>query len=285
MADGMAPRATRHLMRIKRHLLPPGAAPAAGSTTTAGSAFAEVVSALTNYFDGAHNVQPELTRSIWHPEVASLKGVGADGQLRVRQPASYLDMIASGAAGSSDDSVLAADKIVSLEFSSSRTCLAKVEVSDPLDAAGNATLYTDFISLVDIAGRGWTVVSKIYAGRPLGTPSYVEPSTCTHDQIAATLQHYFNGQRSGHGSSAIMSKVFHPDALLRGPVMECDVAQHPEVGVGGLRVLTASEFFTALDAPDFPMWEDKGLVSSTERLIWMYPHLRFACRIRQTLVV
>ena len=271
MATGTAPRGTRRLARVAAHLLPPaGAAPAAGTATVGRTAFADVASTLGNYFNGAHNVQPELTRSIWHPEVASLKGVGPDGHLRVREPDSYLEMIASGAAGSSDDAVLAADKIVSLEFTSSRTCLAKVEVSDPLDANGNATIYTDFISLVDIAGRGWTVVSKIYSGRPLGTQSFSEPSpSSTHGEIAAALQHYFDGQRSGNGSSSVMSKVFHPSALLRGPVMECDAAQHPEVGVGRLRVLSAEDFFAALDAPDFPEWEDKGLVSALSHL-YMY---------------
>jgi hypothetical protein len=55
-----------------------------GSTpheTRAGAAFSEVVATLQSYFDGAHNVQPERTRAIWHEEVASLRGVGRDGEL------------------------------------------------------------------------------------------------------------------------------------------------------------------------------------------------------------
>jgi hypothetical protein len=128
--------------------------------------------------------------------------------------------------------VLAADRIISVEFSSARTALAKVEVSNPLDARGQAELYTDFITLVCIRGRGWTVVSKLFADRPLGTLAYSEPGTtavddATHAEIASALSCYFEGQRSGAGSSAIMREVFHHSALLRGPVMECDAAQHP----------------------------------------------------------
>ena len=137
----------------------------AGTATSAGKKFSEVAEALTKYFDGAHNVEPELTRSIWHPEVAQLKGVGDDGQIIVVEPRKYLENIAAGAAGSTDSIVLAADKIVSIEFTSPRTVLARVEVADPLDADGHATVYTDFISMVDITGCGWTVVSKVFAGR------------------------------------------------------------------------------------------------------------------------
>ena len=81
----------------------------------------------------------------------------------------------------------------------------------------------------------------------------------THSDIVAQLQHYFDGQRPGAGSSSIMRKVFHPTALLRGPVMECDQADHPQYRVGDLRVLTAQEFFSMLDDPEFAYWEDKGL--------------------------
>ena len=152
-------------------------------------------------------------------------------------PAEYFELIASGGCQSDDPAVLAADKIVSVEFSSSRTALAKVEVSNPLDLQGQADLYTDFITLVRIRGRGWTVVSKLFADRPLGTLAYSEPGAAataaaavddaTHAEIAAALRHYFEGQRSGAGSSAVMRRVFHPSAVLRGPVMECDAAQHP----------------------------------------------------------
>ena len=59
----------------------------------------------------------------------------------------------------------------------------------------------------------------MFAGRPLGSLSYSEPNmSTTHGDIVAQLQYYFDGQRPGAGSSAIMRKVFHPTALLRGPV-------------------------------------------------------------------
>ncbi len=256
----------RTMLRISRlasHLPPRhSASPAVTvvSSTSAGKQFSEVAEALSKYFDGAHNVEPELTRSIWHPEVAQLKGVDSDGEIIVVEPSKYLENIAAGAAGSTDEVVLAADKIVSLEFTSTRTVLARVEVADPLDADGSATIYTDFISMVDITGRGWTVVSKVFAGRPLGSLSYSEPNMAsTHSDIVAQLQHYFDGQRPGAGSSTIMRKVFHTTAYLRGPVMECDQADFPQSRVGDLRILTATEFFDMLDDPDFPTWEDKGL--------------------------
>ena len=249
----MPPCPRLRLSLLARHL---AQVPAAAD----GGDFAAVAAAMTHYFEGAHDVQPERTRSIWHTEVASLKGVDPSGELVVTEPAPYLAMIASGACGSNDTAVLAADRLVSLEFPSSRACLARVEVSDPLDQAGKATVYTDFISLVDIVDRGWTVVSKLFAGRPLGTLSYSEPAlSTTHGEIAVALQHYFDGQRSGAGSSTIMRRVFHPGALLRGPVMECDANDHPGLKVGELRVLTADDFFAMLDAPDFPKWDDKGL--------------------------
>ena len=249
----------QRLQHVAGHLLGPPSNCTASSATSAGELYPRVVTALSNYFDGAHNRRVEQTRSVWHEQVASLKGLDPDGNLSVREPDSYFELIDSGAAQSSDPTILAADRIVSIEFTSDRTALAKVEVADTGGGDGPATLYTDFLSLVDIEGRGWTIVSKIWTPRPLGTLSYAEPDLGgTHGAIAAQLQHYFDGQRPGAGSSATMKKVFHPTALLRGPVMACDAADHP-MTPGQLRVLTAQQFFDMLDLPDFPKWADKGL--------------------------
>ena len=79
-----------------------------------------------------------------------------------------------------------------------RTALAKVEVGQA--GADGKVVYTDFLSLLKLgvgAAARWTVVSKIYAARPLTSPSFSEPAAATsttHADIVAALQSYFAGQ-------------------------------------------------------------------------------------------
>ena len=179
----------------------------------------------------------EKIKSIWHPEIASLKGVGPDGQLTRTDPPEYFANIASGATASDESEILAADKIISLEFTSPRTVLAKVEIAER-NAGGDAVVYTDFISLVKIADS-WTVVSKLWAARPLSAASFTEPAPLdqSHAEIASALLAYFNGQLSAAGSSATLKTVFHSGALLRGPTGPAELAN------GELRVLDAGASF------------------------------------------
>ena len=206
----------------------------------AGSRFADVVATLSSYFKGGHTGNAELIRSIWHP-VASLKGVDEKGQLVVLEPDEFFALVKSGATKSDDPAILAADKIVSLEFTSPRTVLAKVEIAE-LSQTGEAVIYTDFLSLARLEDDAWKVVSKIFAPRPLGAPSYVEPTelTRTHAEIAEALVHYFDAQASGGGSSAVLKKVFHPTALLRGP----------DPDSGKLQVIDAAAFYDSVDSPE-----------------------------------
>ena len=52
------------------------------------------------------------------------------GSLIVLEPEAFFEAIESGATKSDDPAILAADKIVSIEFTSPRTCLCKVEIAE-----------------------------------------------------------------------------------------------------------------------------------------------------------
>ena len=185
------------------------------------------------------------------------------------EPEAFFAAIESGATKSDDPAILAADKIVSIEFTSPRTCLCKVEIAE-LNEDGEAVVYTDFLSLARLEDDAWKVVSKIFAPRPLSAPSYTEPTefTRTHAEIAEALVHYFHSQASGAGSSEVLKKVFHPGALLRGPDPEsgelrvidgkcsrsiCAVSRPQE------KRCTAAEFYDSVDAPDWPTFESASL--------------------------
>ena len=58
------------------------------------------------------------------------------------EPEAFFAAIESGATKSDDPAILAADKIVSIEFTSPRTCLCKVEIAE-LNEDGEAVIYTD----------------------------------------------------------------------------------------------------------------------------------------------
>jgi hypothetical protein len=231
-----------------QQVVPHDASTGAGATT-AGSQFADVVATLHNYFNGGHTGNAELIKSIWHP-VASLKGVDAEGKLILLEPEEFFAAVAAGATKSDDPAILAADKIVSMEFTSPRTCLAKVEIAE-LNEEGEPVIYTDFLSLAQLEDDAWKVVSKIFAPRPLSAPSYSEPTSLdrTHAEIAEALVNYFESQASGAGSSAVLKRVFHEGALLRGPDPES----------GELRVIDAASFYANVDSAEWPTFESAAL--------------------------
>ncbi|MER8499408.1 nuclear transport factor 2 family protein [Mesorhizobium sp. M1142] len=120
--------------------------------TDMGQAYVDVAMVLGRYFDGLYNCDASLLGEVFHPK-AQLATV-SEGDLATLDIPSWLDVVAKRESPASRGEARL-DQIVSIEFGSLNTALARVQ------CAIGPKLFTDFISLVRIADD-WRIIAKVY---------------------------------------------------------------------------------------------------------------------------
>ena len=115
-------------------------------------AYAEIASALENYFDGFYTGDTDQLRGIFHANCHLF--TAADGPLQDDDMAAvYTRVEGREAPAKRNDS--RHDRILSIDMSGPESALAKVQI------AIGPKLYTDYLSMLKIDG-GWRIISKTY---------------------------------------------------------------------------------------------------------------------------
>lgn len=119
--------------------------------------YAEVAKVLSRYFDGLYTCDARLLGEVFYPggQLATV----SDGNLATLDIPSWLDMVAKRESPASRKETRC-DLIVSIEFGSPNTALARVQ------CAIGPKLFTDFLSLAK-AADGWRIIAKVYQFEPI----------------------------------------------------------------------------------------------------------------------
>lgn len=117
-----------------------------------GAAYAELATALTDYFDGLYFSDTVRLRRIFHP--GAVYACATEGQLLRLTMDEYFPIVDRRPSPAS----LAEprrDRIVSIEFAGPVTAFVR------LHCAIGPKLFTDLLSLVKVDGR-WQIISKVF---------------------------------------------------------------------------------------------------------------------------
>ena len=114
--------------------------------------FAEISSALAEYFDGLYYSDAERLARVFHPKAHYV--CATEGTLTHMTMDEYLPMVARRPSPASRCE-RRSDRIVSIEFAGPVTALARVECSI------GPKFFTDLLSFVYLDGR-WRIVSKVF---------------------------------------------------------------------------------------------------------------------------
>lgn len=125
--------------------------------TTSSQNHAAVTAVLNHYFDGLYDCDAHLLGTVFHAK-GQLATV-SDGDLVLVDVPTWLDAVAKRESPARRGEARI-DRIVSVEFGSESTALARVQ------CAIGPKLFTDFLSLLRI-GNDWKVISKTYQFEPL----------------------------------------------------------------------------------------------------------------------
>ncbi|MET2828477.1 nuclear transport factor 2 family protein [Mesorhizobium shangrilense] len=125
--------------------------------TDIGQNYASVAKVLGRYFDGLYHCDVSLLGEVFHPK-AQLSTI-AEEKLATVDTSTWLDIIAKRESPATRKEARV-DQIVSIEFGSQNTALARVQ------CAIGPKLFTDFLSLVRI-GDDWKIVAKVYQFEPI----------------------------------------------------------------------------------------------------------------------
>ena len=117
-----------------------------------------VKKAIQDYFDAGYASDGAKMAGVFH-DVAHLYTCAEDGSLYNWDKSFFIDIVNRGKPGPDGPGYTRYDEILSIDFVSENTAVArvKVRVAD--------TLYTDILSFLHIDGK-WQVISKVFAGVP-----------------------------------------------------------------------------------------------------------------------
>src|SRR5262249_41351298 len=114
--------------------------------------FAEIVAALTCYFDGLYHSDTGRLAEVFHPDARYV--CASDGALTHLGMDEYFPLVDRRPSPASLGEPRA-DRILSIEFAGPVTALARVEC-----AIGEKS-FTDFLSFVFVDGR-WRIIAKVF---------------------------------------------------------------------------------------------------------------------------
>lgn len=114
--------------------------------------YAEIVEALTLYFDGLYHSDAGKLAGVFHPQ--AVYACATEGSLTHLTMDAYLPMIAARPSPANRGEVRR-DRIVSIEFAGPVTALARVE------CAIGPKFFTDLISFVRLNGE-WRIIAKVF---------------------------------------------------------------------------------------------------------------------------
>ncbi len=114
--------------------------------------FAEIVTALGDYFDGLHHSDAEKLGRLFHPQ--AIYACGTEGSLTHLTMDQYLPMVAKRPSPASRGEPRR-DRILSIEFAGPVTALARVE------CAIGPKRFTDLLSFIRLDGR-WRLIAKVF---------------------------------------------------------------------------------------------------------------------------
>lgn len=114
--------------------------------------YAEIVEALTRYFDGLHHSDAGKLAGLFHPQ--AIYACASEGSLTHLTMDAYLPMVAKRPSPASRGETRK-DRIVSIEFAGPVTALARVE------CAIGPKSFTDLLSFVRLEGR-WHIIAKVF---------------------------------------------------------------------------------------------------------------------------
>ena len=116
------------------------------------TAFAEVTELMQRYFDGFHNGDVELLKTVFHPDCHLLSA--REGTLANDD----MDAVYARVANRTAPSVAGEgrrDRILSIDLANPEMALAKVQISI------GPKLFTDYLNCVRLDGE-WKIISKVY---------------------------------------------------------------------------------------------------------------------------
>lgn len=114
--------------------------------------FAELVTALGDYFDGLHHSDAGKLGQLFHPQ--AIYASGTQGSLTHLTMDQYLSMVAKRPSPASRGEPRR-DRILSIEFAGPVTALARVE------CAIGEKRFTDLLSFIRLDGR-WRLIAKVF---------------------------------------------------------------------------------------------------------------------------
>lgn len=114
--------------------------------------YAEIASALSDYFDGLYHSDTDRLARIFHPR--ALYACATDGSLVHLAMDAYFPMVDKRPSPASRGEARA-DRIVSIEFAGPVTAFVRAECRI------GAKRFTDLLTLVHLDGR-WQIISKVF---------------------------------------------------------------------------------------------------------------------------
>lgn len=114
--------------------------------------FAEIASALIDYFDGIYESDTDRLDRVFHPD-GRLSCV-TDGDLAAMTKAEYLELVRGRAAPASSGAERF-DKIISIDMAGPGAATAKVECAVP------PKYFTDLLTLIKTDGQ-WRIINKTF---------------------------------------------------------------------------------------------------------------------------
>lgn len=199
-----------------------------------------VLRSLASYFDALHHNDAERMKEVWH-ERACLRRPSGDGGVACIDTSSFLNIVASKDAAAADappSLPWLSDRVVSIDFASPETAMAKVEIT-----LGDKT-YTDYLALLRLAA-GWKIVAKLFASRPGASPGCVDttPHEASAAEVGTAVANYFSARRNA--DATLMGSLLHPSCQLLGVRRDngalCEVERDFFVGrTGGVHKPTAA---------------------------------------------
>lgn len=119
---------------------------------SAAAAYAEVVEALADYFDGLYFSDTVRLGRIFHPQ--AIYACATEGNLLHLTMQEYFPIVEKRPSPASRSEVRA-DRIVSIEFAGPVTAFVR------LNCAIGPKFFTDLLTLIRVDGR-WQIISKVF---------------------------------------------------------------------------------------------------------------------------
>ena len=168
--------------------------------------FGGVLSSLAIYFNALHTKRPDEMRKVWHPACRLMRPSG-DGGLVDIGAEDFFTIVGEGTPNLSNS---LQDAVHSIQFSSSQTAIAKLEIS-----LGEST-YTDFLALLRLE-RGWQICAKLFASRSASLPYAVDttPLESAHAELSRVTAEYVGARRAA--DSGRLAAVLHPSCQILCP--------------------------------------------------------------------